>query len=834
MKKYIALAGVIALTLGVNSNYNSYLPNETKLDYILQGATKATILNDVSSVGGVVVHEYSVIDAVSVKLSNSQLAEIKKRNPMLRSFRDQDVNVSSVIESFSSGNVSFNVKKGTITWEGINSSNDPVVINSVDLNMPGANKEIKYVKLNGNTVGGKQTPFNSSIKLSADDQIELAAGQSVQVEVKFKKLNTTNVSEYQIAFGEIRPEAGSESGGSQNTAYLGNAGAEIIFHADTNEVSWTIANSKDYAQELSKIRLHYPVGNNGINSLLVNDIEMDFTINSADKLKLNNPITINNSQDINIRIAFEALSATNNEAYEIALQYTDGETQNVIVPATSYALGNDRDTNYPSLVRANLAHEMGITGYGVTVAIIDTGIRDLSQIKTTATDGSRDITVVDVLGSSKNKGKSRKNDENGHGTHLASIITNSSQRMDQDGNLLGGYNGIAPDVNLVVLKAFDVEGQSSYLDILNAIEYVVEYKDVLNIKVLNLSFSAIPSSYYWDDPLNQALMKAWNAGITVVTAAGNKGPGAMTIGVPGNTPYVITVGAVSDNYTPNNLNDDFVTTFSSAGPTYEGFIKPEVVAPGGHIQGIMDKTTIIRKAHPVFEHKNAVEDVEPDTEEGHNYFEMSGSSQSTAITTGIVALMLQANPNLSPDDIKCRLIETAKVATTETGELAFSVFQQGAGLVDAMAAIESTASGCSNAGLSIVKDLSGEEHFIGPARRHENDGDYYIPGVEGLEWSGVYSDSQLWRNNSFNADSQLWRNNSFNADSQLWKHTSFMSNSQLWRNNSFSADSQLWRNNSFDADSQLWRNNSFNADSQLWRNNSFYSDSLTRDWVNHE
>jgi serine protease AprX len=225
---------------------------------------------------------------------------------------------------------------------------------------------------------------------------------------------------------------------------------------------------------------------------------------------------------------------------------------------------------------------------------------------------------------------------------------------------------------------------------------------------------------------------------------------------------------------------------------------------------------------------------------------MSGSSQSTAVTTGIVALMLQANPDLSPDDIKCRLIETAKAATTEDGNLAFSVFQQGAGLVDAMAAIESTASGCGNTGLSIAKDLSGEEHYIGPVRRHENDGDFYIPGIDGLEWSGITTDSQLWRKSSFNANSQLWRKSSFNAESQLWRHTSFESNSQLWRNSSFSADSQLWRTESFDIDSQLWRNStftsdsqlwrksSFDANSQLWRKSSFGSDSLTREWVEHE
>jgi serine protease AprX len=261
------------------------------------------------------------------------------------------------------------------------------------------------------------------------------------------------------------------------------------------------------------------------------------------------------------------------------------------------------------------------------------------------------------------------------------------------------------------------------------------------------------------------------------------------------------------------------------------------VAPGGHVQAVMDRETVIRESYGIFNEKNL---------NLHNYFELSGSSQSTAVTSGIVALMLQANPDLTPDDIKCRLIATARVATTGEGNLAFSVFQQGAGLVDAMAAIESTEVGCGNSGLSIANDMSGEEHFIGPARQHENNGDFYIPGVEGLEWSGVYtdsqlwgnsrfsSDSQLWGNSNFSSDSQLWGNSSFNSNSQLWDFTSFSSNSQLWGNSSFQADSQLWGNSNFNINSQLWGNSRFSSDSQLWGNSNFSSNSVETKWVDHE
>jgi subtilisin family serine protease len=658
MKKYLAIAGIVAFALGVSSTYTEKSPLETQVEYILQGANKATIIENVDNVGGIIVHEYSVIDAVSVKLSISQLNELKILNPMLRSFKGQEVNVSSVIESFSSDNVSFNLKKKTATWKGVNSSNDTVVINAINLNMPNKNKKIKSVKINGKKISAKKIQLNDSIVLSASEQIEIGAGQAIKVKIKFAKINTVAASDYQVSFGEsIQNENAAEQPSIANDAET--VAGKVVFHADSNEVSWKVSNTASHIRELEQLNVSFPSQNAAIHSVRINKTDVSYVLNDDNGVVLSQPFEIVAHKVIDIRVGFDTLSSAFSDEYALSVQYIDGLAENVIVPSNSHEEGAQRDTNYPTLVNANLAHERGYTGYGVTVAILDTGIRDLTEIKKTTNGEDRNITIIDVLDTSNNRGKAKRNDFNGHGTHLASIITNSSQTVDANGDITGSYNGIAPDVNLVVMKAFDEEGQSSYTAILAALDYVVENKDVHNIKVLNLSFSAIPSSYYWDDPLNQALMRAWEAGITVIAAAGNRGPEAMTIGVPGNTPYVITVGAVSDNYTPSNLNDDFVTTFSSAGPTYEGFVKPELVAPGGHIAGVMDKDTLIRETYALYNDKD---------KDAHNYFELSGSSQSTAVTSGIVALMLQANPSLSPDDIKCRLIETAKAATTETGE----------------------------------------------------------------------------------------------------------------------------------------------------------------------
>ena len=110
----------------------------------------------------------------------------------------------------------------------------------------------------------------------------------------------------------------------------------------------------------------------------------------------------------------------------------------------------------------------------------------------------------------------------------------------------GKYNGIAPGADLVSITAFDRYGAATYLSIIQGVQFAVENKDRYGIRVLNCSFSAPARSHYWDDPLNQAIMAAWNAGIVVVTSAGNNGPDPMSVGVPGNVPYIITVGAMSD------------------------------------------------------------------------------------------------------------------------------------------------------------------------------------------------------------------------------------------------------------------------------------------------
>jgi len=198
-------------------------------------------------------------------------------------------------------------------------------------------------------------------------------------------------------------------------------------------------------------------------------------------------------------------------------------------------------------------------------------------------------------------------------------------------------------------------------------------------------------------------MAAWASGIVVVAAAGNRGPDPLTINAPGDVPYVITVGAVTDNYYPLQPMKYSLASFSSAGPTFEGFVKPDVLGMGGHILAYAPDNGTLAAQFPQW-----VVEPYPD-------FSMSGTSQAAAVVSGVVALMLEVNPRLTPDQVKCRLMSGARPAVNSNGTLAYTVFQQGAGLVDAQNSAYSTASNCANQGLNVALDLAGLQHYGGRA-----------------------------------------------------------------------------------------------------------------------
>lgn len=422
------------------------------------------------------------------------------------------------------------------------------------------------------------------------------------------------------------------------------------------------------------------------------------------------------------------------------------------------------------LIDATSAHASRNFGDGITIGFLDTGLDQL-QGTSTGLGLSTDLYGRDKFWGTydaiNNVISNYSNEESGHGTHVASIAGNA------DYDVYGKVYGVAPNASLVGIKAFDAEGKATYADVIRGIDWALQIKDQINLRVLNMSFSGPARSYYWDDPLNQAVMKAWQAGIVVVASAGNNGPDPMTIGVPGNVPYIITVGAMTDNYTESDATDDKLATFSAAGPTIEGFVKPEIVAPGGHLSGLMAFDTQIVQDHPEFH-------------DGGRYFEMSGTSQAAGVVSGVVALMLMQEPTLTPDEVKCRLMDSAQTAFKDNGELAYSIFQQGSGMVNAEAALTSIASSCANQALDIAQDLEGNEHFFGPTNIN-SEGNFYIEGL---------GDEYVWKiTETLNSDGGLiWKNSLVTDGGLIWKNSLGTDGGLIWKNSLGTDGGLIWKN----------------------------------------
>ncbi|WP_129645305.1 S8 family peptidase [Peristeroidobacter agariperforans] len=454
------------------------------------------------------------------------------------------------------------------------------------------------------------------------------------------------------------------------------------------------------------------------------------------------------------------------------------------------------ETYYPTQVGASPLHTGGITGRGVTVAVLDTGVwQEKGPLQVSSSGRNpRVLAQYDVLLArqdpnaypplSLDKYSRDIDDLNGHGTHISSIIASSGIAST------GKYQGVAPGVNLVSVRVLDNNGMGRYFDVISGIQWAVNHRLAYGIRVLNLSLSAPVQSHYWDDPLNQAVMAAWGSGIVVVVAAGNAGPAPMTIGVPANNPYVISVGAVTDAYHPYEPAKYKLATFSSAGPTYEGFVKPEVVAMGGHIRAYAPDDGTLAQMFPQW-----VDTRYPD-------MTMSGTSQAAAVTSGVVALMLERNPSMSPNTVKCRLMDGARPAVRSDGHLAYSVFQQGAGLVNAQDALYSTKTNCANQGLNVAADLAGIQHYGGRANQ-DADGNFYIMEVE--EPVGLLTTllsplgslpllGQLLVGLATALDGLLWDGSPPTHDDVTWSGGYIWSNGFTWSNGYVWSNGYIWSN----------------------------------------
>lgn len=303
--------------------------------------------------------------------------------------------------------------------------------------------------------------------------------------------------------------------------------------------------------------------------------------------------------------------------------------------------------NARKVVKWEAAQSQNLTGKGIGVAILDTGIapvNDFIQPK------NRLIAFKDFANN-----KLEPYDDNGHGTHVAGIACGNGTNSN------GLYCGIAYESNLIGVKILDKEGKGNTSKVLAGIQWIVDNKDKYNIRIANLSIGSPGSNSL--DPLVKAVNAAWDYGIIMTIAAGNNGPKNSSITSPGISKKAITVGS-SDDSESVTIWGSSQKNFSGRGPTLECVIKPDIVAPGANIVSCLSPIAYIDSSNT-----EGVKIVDK------NYLQLSGTSMSTPIVTGAIALLLQKYPSLTPNDVKYML----KYSTTDLG---YPKNQQGWGLID--------------------------------------------------------------------------------------------------------------------------------------------------------
>jgi len=304
--------------------------------------------------------------------------------------------------------------------------------------------------------------------------------------------------------------------------------------------------------------------------------------------------------------------------------------------------GND----YRQLVEADAVREKGS---GVTIAILDSGVGENPFSKS-------NLNVVRSI--AINPEATTLDDLYGHGTHVAGIINGKGTKET---------TGIAPEAKLINVKLGDDQGNLTEIDLLLGLQWVYDFKDKYNIKIVNLSVSSDTAGSYMDSPLSAAVQQLWLNGVTVVAAAGNNRINPADIDyAPANEPHIITVGAV-DGKGQDNARDAELASWSKHGLTKQGVLKPEVTAPGVDIISLLPgKDSVLASEHP-------------EAVINRNYFEMSGTSMAAPMVSGTIALMLEANPSLTPNQIKSVLLAT---------DVPYKNMSDTAGVINAKKAVE--------------------------------------------------------------------------------------------------------------------------------------------------
>jgi serine protease AprX len=297
--------------------------------------------------------------------------------------------------------------------------------------------------------------------------------------------------------------------------------------------------------------------------------------------------------------------------------HVSGYTSNQLWP---YETGVSKAWSGPDALKSGSVPAIAIVDSGIDADRKDFNGRVVANVKFT--------TLPDSPG-----------DGRGHGTFVAGIAAGGAD----------GYTGATPQAPIVSLDVMDDSGVARTSDVIAAAQWILANKSTYNIRVANFSLHSATASHFFQDPLDAAVEKLWFSGVVVVAAAGNYGYPDGPSGVlyaPGNDPFVITVGAIDIGGT-KNIRDDVNAPWSAYGRTLDGFMKPDLAAPGRYMVGPVPEasTLAVQRADKVV---------------AKGYIQLSGTSFAAPVIAGAAAQILAKHPEFTPDQVKGALMAATK------------------------------------------------------------------------------------------------------------------------------------------------------------------------------
>jgi serine protease AprX len=394
-------------------------------------------------------------------------------------------------------------------------------------------------------------------------------------------------------------------------------------------------------------------------------------------------------------------------------------------------------TTYPFVAGATRAWTGAATpdghrysGVNLSVAVIDSGV-----------DANHPDISGQVLAVNVNRHASGPADGYGHGTHVTGIINGH----DADGQ----YYGIAPSTTVISVKIADDNGQAYESDLLRGLDWVRANRDAYHIRAVNLSVSSGVAASYAVSPVDAAVERLWKDNVVVVAAAGNLGSAQDAVWyAPANDPYAITVGCLDDNQTVAT-SDDSLCPISSRGVTEDGFAKPDLVAPG---RKIVSALAAGPEGHGVTLGTEFPDRITPDG----RHIRLSGTSMAAPIVTGAIALLLERQPGMHPDQVKELLLMTSH---------AYPGQSDGAGMLDVARAMQGATTPPNHP--QVLVPVAGITPPGGAISLLWDSSHWASSYFDGARWGSTYLDGARW-------GAAIWdgaRWGSANLDGARWGST---------------------------------------------------------------